>query len=324
MSRTFLLVSVVSVVLASAPFRATAQSYPSKPVRVIVASPAGNVSDSVMRAAAQELAARLAQPVIVENRVGANEIIAQEACARAAPDGYTLCMISKDGMSYNPHTYARLPYDPDKDYKAVTQLFFMTSTLTATASLPVNSVKELSVLAAEKPGSLNFGTRGVGSNQDVFRQWLGIRWKTGLVGIPYKGNNFVLNALAAGEIHLTLGSLGSVVPLAQGGKTKLLAVESSKRFAQLPEVPTFAEAGFEAWPGRPFWGVAVPAGTPAGIVSRLNAELVQLSREPKFMQVLEKQYLELAVGTPEEFAAFLKMDRERIGVLVRQFNIPRQ
>ena len=314
---------VVSMVLAAAP-HAVAQSYPAKPVRVIVASPAGNVSDSVMRAAAQQLAVRLAQPLVVENRVGANEIIAQEACAKAAPDGHTLCLVSKDGMSYNPHTYAKLPYDPDRDYQPVTHLFFMTSTLTATGSLPVNSVKELSALAAAKPGSLNFGTRGAGSNQDVFRQWLGARWKTDLVGIAYKGNNFVLNALAAGEIHLTLGSLGSVAGLAQGGKAKLLAVESSRRVPRMPDIPTFAEAGFAAWPGRPFWGIVVPAGTPAGIVSRLNAEFVQISREPKFLQILERHFLELAIGTPEEFAQFLKTDRERIGSLVKAFNIPRQ
>ena len=325
MIRSLALYSVVFAIVAAAASQATAQTYPSRPIRVIIASPPGTSVDSVIRPSAQELGLRLGgQPVIIENRAGASEIIALEACAKSSPDGYTLCLVSKDGMSYNPHLYAKLPYDADKDYQPVTHLFFMTSTLAASASLPAGSVNELRALASAKPGAFNFGTRGANSNQDVFRQWLGIQWKTEFVGVPYKGQNFLLNALAAGEVHLTLGSLGTIAGLVQSGKAKLLAMERSKRHAQMPEVPTFAEAGFEAWPGRPFWGIVVPAGTPGAIVGRLNAEFVQVFRETKFQQLLEKQYFESAVGTPEEFASFLKSDRERIGLLVRAFNIPRQ
>ena len=319
----FALCSLAGLLLCAAQLT-VAQSFPSRTMRVLVASPPGNPSDIVMRAAAKELSSRFGVPVIVDNRVGANEIIMQEACAKAPSDGHTLCLVSKDGMSYNPNVYAKLPYDPDKDYKPVARMYFLISTLAATGSLPVNSIGELRELATAKPGSLNFGTRGVGSNQDIFRQWLGIHWKTEFAGIHYKGTNFIFNALVAGEIHLTLGSLGNIVSLLQGGKAKLLAVEMSKRSPVMPQVPTFDEAGFEAWPGRPFWGIVVPANTPNAIASRLNAELVWLSREPKFVQFMEARYLELAVGTPEEFASFLQSDREKIGQLVRKFNISTQ
>ena len=317
-------VVAVPVVLATCAFQSMAQSYPSKPIRVIVGSPPGNPSDLVLRAAAQELAPRLGQSLIIENRAGATEILSQEACAKAAPDGYTWCIVSKDGMSYNPHLISKLPYDPDRDYRPVTRLYFLIDALAVTASLPVNTFKELQDLAVAKPGTLNFGTRGAGGNQDFFRLWLAERWKTKIVAVPYKGVNFIFNALVSGELQVANVSVGNAIKQAKAGKIKVLAVALSKRLPTLPQVPTFDEVGLGSAPTRPFWGLVVPAGTPDEIVRRVNAEFHWLSREAKFVQFMDNRYLEIAMGTPEEFGAYLKADRERIGDLVKKYNIPRQ
>ncbi len=220
--------------------------------------------------------------------------------------------------------YAKLPYDPDKDYRPVTRLYFLIESLAVSALLPVNSIKELHDLATAKPGSLNFGTRGAGGNLDFFRLWLADRWKTDIVAVPYKGVNFVFNALVSGELEVGNVALGMAIGQAKSGKIKILAIALSNRSPLLPQVPTFEEAGLGAAPTRPFWGAVVPAGTGDDIVRRLNAEFVWLFREPKFVQFMDSRYLEIAVGTPEEFGAYLKADREQIGQLVAKYNIPRQ
>ena len=262
--------------------------------------------------------------MIMDNRAGATEILAQEACAKSAPDGYTLCVVSKDGMSYNPHLISRLPYDPDRDYKPVTRLYFLIDALAVTASLPVNSMKELQEFAASKPGALNFGTRGAGGNQDFFRLWLAERWKTEIVPIAYKGTNLIFNALVSGELQIANVSFGNAIGQAKAGKIKVLAIALAKRSPLVPQVPTFDEVGIAAAPTRPFWGLMVPAGTPDEIVRRVNSEFLWLSNEADFVQFMESRFLEIAMGTPEEFGAYLKADRDQIGRLVVKYNIPRQ
>ena len=312
------------LVFASCIWQAAAQSYPAKPIRVIIASPPGNPSDLVLRAAAQELAPRLGQTMVMDNRAGGTEIIAQEACAKSPPDGYTICIISKDGMSYNPHLMSKLPYDPDKDYRPVTRLYFLIDALAVTGTLPVNSMKELQDLAVAKPGVLNFGTRGAGGNQDFFRLWLADLWKTEIGAVPYKGTNFIFNALVSGELQVANVSLGNAIGQARSGKIKVLAIALSKRSPLMPQVPTFEESGIGAAPTRPFWGVVVPAGTSDSIVRRLNAEFLWVAKEPQFMQFMETRFLEIAVSTPEEFGAYLKADRDQIGQLVVKYNVPKQ
>ena len=305
-------------------FQCLAQSYPAKPIRVIVGVPAGSATELVMRSAGQELSTRMGQPWLVENRPGGNNVIAAQACARAAPDGYTLCYVSADSMSFNPHVFSKPPYDPDKDFKPITKLFYLLQGVIAPASLPANSVKELQALALAKPGSLNFGTFGSGHNLDLFRQWLNERWKVNIAGIPYKGGNLVVNALVAGEIHFTFPGLGNAEGLLKSGKIKVLAVHSSKRLRLLPDVPSMAEAGLDGVPLKGWFGIAAPGGTPDAVANRLNAELVRLFREPKFVEFLEARFFEPAVGTIDEFVAFMKVDRERTGQVLRQFNVPRQ
>ena len=310
---------------AGTPLQAIAQeAYPAKPIRMIVPVAAGAPTDLVMRTAGQELLSRLGQPLIIDNRPGAGLIVGTEACARAAPDGYTVCNVNSDSMSVNPHIVAKLSYDPEKDFKPVTSLYYLIQGLIASNSLPVNSVKELQSMASAKPRALNFGTMGQGTNPDVFRQWLNEQWRTDLEGIPYKGANLIMTALVAGEVDLSRISLSTVGGQMKAGKVKVLAVGSSKRLRLFPEIPTYAEVGLDGFSEQVWWGLAAPAGTPDAIARRLNAEFVRLFREPKFLEYMESQFLETFVDTPEAFAKFLREDRERSGMVVKKYNVPRQ
>jgi tripartite-type tricarboxylate transporter receptor subunit TctC len=319
------LAGTAAVLLALGAAQALGQpAYPAKPVRVIVPIAPGSVTDVLVRAIAQELTTRLGQSVLVENRASASGVIGGEACARAAPDGYTLCVLYPNILSFNPHLFDKLPYDVERDFVPVTNLYFITEGLVATASLAVTSVDELKSLARAKPGTLNFGTLGPGSGPELFLNWLNAQWQTDITPIPYKGGGPVALALATGEIQLGFMGLGNFIAQIQGGQVKVLAVSGSKRSKLVPGAPTRDEAGLGGYPGRVWWGLLVPTGTNAAIVQKLNAEFVQLFREPKFVDFLESRYVEPATGTPEEFAAFLKADRQAAGKLVRLSPPPRR
>ena len=320
-----LLAASAMAALASAPV--AAQSYPSKPIRAILVEGApGAITDIVTRAAAPELAARLGQPIIIDNRAGGNGLPGMEACIKSAPDGHTMCMISITTMSFHPHTFAKLHYEPERDTKPVTQMYFLTEGIYVPAALPVNSMKELQALAVarEKSGALNFGIPGVGSNPDIFRQWLVQRWKTNVVGVPYKGFAPIVTAVLTGEVDFAKMGLGNAISHIKSGKIKILAVTSAARLKLVPEAPTMEEAGVEGFNVKGWWGIVLPAGAPDAVAGRLAAEYIRLFREPKFAEFLDNQYVESVASTPEQFAAFLKIDREYIGQLVRQYNVPRQ
>ena len=292
-------------------------AYPAKPIRVIVGIAPGSVTDIVMRAVAQEMAPRLGQPLVIENRPGGNMIIGADACAKAAPDGYTLCVLGVDALSTNVHAVEKLPYDPERDLKPVTNLFYVLEALVVNPAVPANSVAELRALALAKPGTLNFGTLGPESSPDLFLGWLREQWKADMVAVPYKGGGPIAGAVMAGEIQLSTMGMGNFAGGIEGGKLRALAVGGAKRLARFPDVPTWAEAGLGAYAVRPWWGLVVPAGTPDAIVARLNTEFVRLFTDPKFAEFLTGRFLEPASSSPEVFAAFLKQDRERAGQLLR-------
>lgn len=298
-------------------------AYPVKPIRVVIPITVGAGVDIVVRKAAEDLLPRLGQPLVVENRAGGGMVIAAEACAKAAPDGYTLCSLSPDATSVAPHIFNKLPYDPETDLRPIVNMFFLLEGMFTKASLPVSSMKELVAYEQARSGTLNFGTLGPGSNSDMNRQDLNQILKTNFQGIPYKGGNLVINALVAGEIDV--GKIGAYNALGQikSGKVKLLAIAGSKRSPLVPDVPTFAETGVD--PGaRAWWGILGPGALPDAIVRRLNSEFVQLFREPKFAAFIDSLIVEVATGTSEEFAAFLRKDRQEAGARVRKYNIPRQ
>ncbi|MFM9967275.1 MAG: Bug family tripartite tricarboxylate transporter substrate binding protein [Burkholderiales bacterium] len=321
--------SLLILALLGAPWMTTnaahAQTYPNKPIRFVLNVSVGVLSDIVMRVGVVELGKQMGQPWVIENRQGGNFVPGAVACKNSAPDGYTVCLVNEQSISLNPHIIPNLPYDPDKDFKPVTNLYVQVSGVAAASTLAANSIGELQKLGAAKSAAMNFATLGPGTTQDILRQWMNNKWKTEFVGVPYKGMNVILNAIVAGESNLTQTSLGSAGAYLASGKVKLLAVNSAKRLAKLPEVPTFTEAGLGEFidvQGRFWWGLVVPAGVPDAIVQRLNGEFTKLFREPKFAEFIDAQYLDAVLGTPEQFAAFIKTDRERARMVVKTFNVP--
>jgi tripartite-type tricarboxylate transporter receptor subunit TctC len=281
--------------------------------------------DIILRKAGETLMPRLGQPFVLDNRASANMVTGADACAKAAPDGYTICGLSALSLSYNPHTISKLPYDADKDFVPVVNMFWLLEGILAKAALPATSVKELQALAQKNPGKLNYGTLGPGSTTDISRLWLEERWNTKLTGIPYKGGPAIVQALASGEVDFARIGAYNALGLIKSGKVKILAVGGSKRPKIMPKVPTLDEVGLEGIPPeRAWWGVFVPAGTTDAVVKRLNAELVRLFRQPAFADWLESQLVEIAVGPPDEFAAFVRKDREYARRLVVKYKVPVQ
>ena len=301
------------------------QPYPAKPIRVLIPVPAGAGVDIIVRKAGEVLHPRLGQPFVVDNRASANMVTGADACAKGAPDGYTLCALSSLSIAFNPHTISSLPYNALKDFRPVMNMFYLLEGLMAKSALPVNSVKELQALAATQPGKLNFGTLGPGSTTDISRQWIEERWNTKLVGIPYKGGPLVVQALASGEIDFSRIGAYNALSLIRSGKVKLLAIGGAKRSHLFPDVPTNEEAGLGGIvPARPWWGVLAPAATPDAIVRRLSTEFMRLFRERSFEEFLDTQVVEIDAGTPEEFAALIKKEYDLAGQIVKKYNVPMQ
>jgi tripartite-type tricarboxylate transporter receptor subunit TctC len=315
---------VFGFIFACCAVSAQAQTYPDRPIRLIVSIAAGSVTDVIMRKTGAELQPQLGQPLVIENRGGASGIVAAQACAQAAPDGYTLCVIYHSTMSYNPLLFSKLPYDPDRDLVPVARLFFLNEGLFVSNELGVNSVAELKKLAQAKPDSLNYATLGDGSFPDLFLKWVNNQWGTKIVGVPYKGGGPAAQALAANQVQLTRFGIGNFLGLIQGGKVKALAVSSEKRSPLLPDVPTLAEAGLSGYPGQGWWGLAVPKGTPPAIVNKINAIFVKLYKDPKFVDYLNHQAVVAAPDSPAEFTAFLKEDRKAAEVLIKIANSKRE
>ncbi len=312
-----------ALLLLALPLFSAEPAYPVKPIRVIVPIAAGSVTDVIMRAAGHELTARLKQPLVIDNRTGASGIIGAEACAKAPPDGYTICAIYTATTSVNPQVFDKLPYDPAKDFAPITNLYYVTGVLVVPASLPVTTVEELRTLVTTRPRAVSFGTIGPGSYPEVFLTWLNRQWRSDMPAVPYKGGGPITIALMSNEIQASAVGLGNMIGQVQGGQVRALAVSGTKRSPLFPRVPTFAEAGLTGFAGNLWWGLAAPAGTPKLIIARLNAEFAQLFKEPRFAEFLEKQAVEPAISSPAAYAEFLKADREWTATLITANRQPR-
>lgn len=311
------------LMLVCAASAAQAQTYPDRPIRLIVSIAAGSVTDVIARKAAAELQGRLGQPLIIENRGGAAGILGAQTCAQATPDGYTLCVIYHSTMSYNPLLFDKLPYAPE-DLAPVTRLFFLTEGLFVSTEVGINSVAELKKYAQAKPDGLNYATLGDGSFPDLFMRWLNGQWGTKIVGVPYKGGGPAAQALAANQVQVTRFGVGNFMGLIQAGKVKALAVSADKRSPLLPDVPTFKEAGLGDYPGQGWWGLAAPKGTPAPIIDKVAAEFGKLFKDPEFNKFLDQQSVVASPTTPAGFAAFLVEDRKAAEVLIKLANSKRE
>ena len=315
--------ALTGLLMIGAASTAQAQTYPDRPIRLIVSIAAGSVTDVIMRKAGAELQQSLGQPLVIENRGGAAGILGAQTCAQATPDGYTLCVIYHSTMSYNPLLFDKLPYAPE-DLMPVTRLFFLTEGLFVSSEVGINSVAELKAYAQAKPDALNYATLGDGSFPDLFMRWLNNQWGTTIVGVPYKGGGPAAQALAGNQVQVTRFGVGNFMGMIDAGKVKALAVSADKRSALLPNVPTFKEAGLGGYPGQGWWGLAAPKGTPAAIVDKVNAAFVAVFKDQAFNEFLDKQSVVSATTTPAGFAAFLQEDRKAAEVLIKLANSKRE
>jgi tripartite-type tricarboxylate transporter receptor subunit TctC len=314
---------LAAAVMAAAVSGAGAQGYPAKPIRMLVPQTPGSGVDLILRRSSEDLRSRLGQPIVIENHPGANQVVAADMCAKAAPDGYTLCTVSMDTTSINPLLMSNLPYDP-KDLKPIVNLYTILGGLYTKPSLAATSAAELRSLAGAKRGSLNWAHLGHNTITDLSRLWLEDKWNVTFAGIPYKGGPQIFTALSSGEVDVTWQGVYGAIGLMKDRKVKLLAVSGSKRLPQYPDVPTLKELGLDELPSASsWWGVFGQAAMPQAVVTRINQEYVRVFREPKFVEFLDSLVTEGTTGTPEEFAAVIRRTDTMVTQLIKQFNIPK-
>ena len=288
-----------------------AQPYPSKPIHIVVPYTAGGPADLLVRGLGIKLAEKWGQQVVVENRPGANEIIAAEAVAKAAPDGYTWLVASDAVFTLNASLYSKLPYDPVKDLVPVSKLVTANLLLVTRPDFPANSVKEFIDYAKQNPGKLSYGSVGAGGVNHLAMSWFNSLNGLQMEHVPYKGLVQALQDVITGRIDTMFAVIGGALPFVQSNKLKALAVSGKARSGVLPNVPTFAEVGYPAFDASFYFAVAAPAGTPRDIVTKFASEASQIVNSAEFKEKYLTQLGFEPVGdTPDQFAAFLVNDRK--------------
>jgi tripartite-type tricarboxylate transporter receptor subunit TctC len=307
---------LLSVLLGLSCF--AAQAWPDKPVRIVVAYPPGGGIDVMARQIAGKLTPQWGQTVLVENRPGANTIIAADAVAKAPADGTTLLMTTDATFSINPHLYSKMPFNVEKDFVPVTMLVLLQQLLVAHPSLPASSLNELIVLAKQKPGALRYASYGSGSQPHLAGEMLKFKAGIDLLHVPYKGISLAVPAVMANEVEMTFAGIATSMPQLKAGRIKPLAIGGASRSALLPQVPTFAELGFPEVETHAWFGFFLPAGSPAQAVTRIYADTKKILEEPEFRQkqLVDRGY-EVVGSGPDEFAAYIRKDRESRGRAVK-------
>lgn len=302
------------------PVEAVAQDYPNKPIRIISPVPAGGLSDVALRPVAQELSRTLGQPVIVDNRAGAGGTLAGRACAQAPADGYTICNFFNDVVSNAPFLFKNLAYDPYRDFVPITNGYFIITSFLVSPSLNVGSLAELIAVSKSRPEGLNYASPSTGATMFVesFNHHTGSKLRT----IPYKSGGEVANALMTNTVQVAIAGIGTMMPHLQAGTFRTLAIDASARTPFLPQVPTLRELGYEAIRIKTWYGFFAPAGTPPAIVKTLHGHIVKAYADPAVRErALINAGLEPATNTPEEFARFLQIERERTAEQAKRVGI---
>ena len=302
---------------------AQAQSYPSKMVTIIVTASAGGVTDVVARAIGQRLSEMWGQQVVIENKGGAGHILGAAQLARAAPDGHTLMVAEAGTYVINPNVYPRdkLSYDVEKDLIQITGLVRIHHSLIVTPSLPVKSLGELIALAKQKPGTLTYGTAGVGSGPHMNMARLENAAGIKMVAVHYRGATPALTDVIGGHTNMMMISIGTALPPMNAGKVRILAIGSKKRLPEVPNIPTANET-VPGYTAGTWFGLSTTAGTPRDIVMKINADVRKVIAEPAIQETfVKKQLYETMVSSPEEFSAFIKSETERWGKVIREQNL---
>jgi len=314
--RTDKLLALIALCAAAA--GALAQGYPAKPIRIVVGFPPGGGNDIIARLVGAKMQEAWGQAVVIDNKPGANSIIAAEFVAKSAPDGYTLLVNATGGMSVNPVLYAKLPYDSLRDFVPISMVGSFPLVLVVHPSVPANSVQELVAYAKANPGKLNYssGSTAFQVASEMFKQMTG----TDVRHIPYKGSAASITAVIAGDVQMTIVDTPPLVPQIRAGRVKALGVTSAKRSASMPEVPALAETvpGYE----MVLWiGVFAPAGTPGEVASKLNAEVVRIVKLPEVRETLDAMGVEPLGNTSAQMAEWIRREIGKYGPVVKAANI---
>ena len=300
-----------------------AQTYPTKAVRILVGFAPGGGTDIVARVIAQRLTELWGQPVQVENRAGATGAIAAAVVAKASPDGYTLLMGHANSHAIGPHLN-KLPYDPLKDFAPVSYVGYVPNVLAVHPSIPAKNVRELVALLKAAPGKYNYASSGNGSSQHLAGELFQLLTGVKIVHVPYKGSGDAIKDLLAGVVAMNFDTMPPVMEHIRGARLRGLAISTTRRLPQLPEVPTFDEEGIRNFEVLNWYGVMAPGATPRDLVGRLNADINRVMREPEAKARLEQVGTQLRETTPEEFEAFMRSELAKYGKLIQDAYIKLQ
>jgi tripartite-type tricarboxylate transporter receptor subunit TctC len=307
----------IASILSSFGFPLHAQTYPVKPLRLVVGFPAGGPTDIVSRTIAPKMTEALGQTVLVDNRGGAGGVIATEQVAKAPPDGHTLLMGTIGGIAVAMSLVPNRGYDTLRDLAPITQAVTVTNLLVVHPTVPAKNVKELLAIARSRPGRLNYASSGNGTVTHLAGELFKLMGKVDITHIPFKGGAPALTALISGEVDLSYENSLVVTPHVKAGKVRALAVTGTKRSQLMPELPTISESGLTGYNASGWYGLFVPAATPKPIIARLNQEAVKALRQPDVVRTLSSQGAEPIGNTPEEFGAFVKAEIEKWANLVK-------
>lgn len=300
-----------------------AQGYPTRPIRLVVPTSPGGGTDISARRVAPKLAEYLGQPVVVENRAGANTMIGMEFVARAAPNGYTVAM-GIGSLTMSPFMHAKVPYDPVKDFAPISQVVVLPNILVSHPSLPARSLKELIAYARTRPGEINFAGGGAGSNAHMAMELLLSTTGLKMVYVAYKGQGPAMTDVLAGHVPLLMADILSAVPHIRAGRLRAYGVTSARRATVVADVPTIAEAGVPGYEVVQWFGLLAPANTPTDIIAKLHAATVRVLQDPLIREQFISDGAEPVGGTPEEFAAVIRDDLKKWGKVIKNAGIKAQ
>jgi len=306
-----------SLVCAASMNLAQAQDYPSHPIKFILPQPAGGAVDLIARTLGERLSEQMQQPVVVENRPGANGGLAAADVARSTPDGYTLFVAVDTNLVVNPSLYPNLPYDPFRDFAPISVLTRLPLVLVANPQVPANNVRELIAYAKANPGKLNYASIGLGTQQHLGMELFKLMTKTDINQVEYRGTAAAMTDVLAGNVDIMFTGTPSAQGMSQGGKLKLLAVTGKTRSPLLPDLPTVEESGVPGFTLNGWFGILAPAKTPKPILDRLTAEIRKATADPRFIQTMNVQGLDVIGSTPAEMLTLMHSDTKKWAEVIR-------
>lgn len=297
------------------------QTYPAKPIRIIVPFPPGSGVDILARLMGPALSESLGKPLVIDNRAGGNGITGAAMAAKAIPDGYTLLITSGALLTVTPYLVRNTPYAPQRDFAMVTLLASVPNILVVPPALPAKSVRELVALASARPGALNYASTGIGTTSHLAAELFKARARVQIMHVPYQGSAQALTDLIGGQVDMFFNNLLAAAPHVRSGKLRALAVTSPVRLHIMPDVPAIAESGFPGFEAETWYGLLAPSGTPGAVISKLHDDAVKVVRAPVLGERLAAEGTRALGTTPREFSAHIKSDSEKWGALLRAASI---